>query len=174
MFPLLLLVLPLLAEGASSDSVGCVLQDASTELFYITTEEKPWYQQYQYKVPGLFDLGCVTYVQSPGETMIEMNLTGNFSKVPFFPLNCVASATGNGNRIDKVYEGVWKSLLSGPYNIVYSHEDFIMDRYCFLGYEVAQIFTTVKEPSDKLMEMIWEIVGNHSEVDRSKFQKVVC
>ncbi|XP_049939189.1 uncharacterized protein LOC126413325 isoform X2 [Schistocerca serialis cubense] len=132
MFSLLLLVLPLLAEGASSDSVGCVLPAASTETFYMTTEEKPWYQQYQYQVPGLFDLGCVTYVQSPGESDTEMYLTGNFSKAPLFPLNSYVSVTGN--KLDKVYDGVWESLLSGPYNVVYSHEDFIMDHYCFLGY----------------------------------------
>ncbi|XP_049938638.1 uncharacterized protein LOC126412839 [Schistocerca serialis cubense] len=172
MFSLLLLVLPLLAEGASTESVGCVLPAASTEKFYMTTDEKPWYQQYQYKVPGLFDLGCVTYVQSPGESDTEMYLTGNFSKAPLFPLNSLVTFTGN--KMDKVYEGVWNSILSGPYNVVYSHEDFVIDHYCFLGYEVAQIFTTVKEPSDELMELIWEVVGNHTEVDKSKFQKVVC
>ncbi|XP_049790856.1 uncharacterized protein LOC126198514 [Schistocerca nitens] len=89
-----------------------------------------------------------------------------------FPLNSIVTFTGN--KMDKVYEGVWKSILSGPYNVVFSHEDFVIDHYCFLGYEVAQIFTTVKEPSDELMELIWEVVGNHTEVDKSKFQKVVC
>ncbi|XP_049792567.1 uncharacterized protein LOC126199683 [Schistocerca nitens] len=172
MFVLLLMVLPCLAEGVSSHEEGCVLPPASKENFFVTTERKTWYQQYQYDVPGLFGWGCSTYTQSPRPNPKEMDLVGHLSQVPLFPLYAVGKFTGN--RLDKVYKGVWNGLFSGPYNTVYSHREFIILHYCFLGYDAADIFTTAKEPSKELWKKIWKVVDEHPEVDRRKLKKVVC
>ncbi|XP_049792568.1 uncharacterized protein LOC126199684 [Schistocerca nitens] len=166
----LLVVLPAFSEA--SQVFGCSLPPPSTQKFNATTAEKTWYQQYQYQVPILSWIGCITYEQSPGDSDTEMYLNGNFSKLPIFPLS--AKATFNGNRLDKVYKGIWYPFLSGPYNVVYTDADLFIDHYCFLGNDVVQVFTNEKNPSAEVLERMWKVVAESPEVNESKLRRVAC
>ncbi|XP_049938058.1 uncharacterized protein LOC126412481 [Schistocerca serialis cubense] len=172
MFLGVLLLLPLLAEGSFLNDLFCNLPDASTESLNITTAEKTWYAQYQYNIPGASLLGCLTVVQSPGDSSDEMNINGTFSSLPLLPWHALGKF--NGNRMDSKVDGIWDLPLSGPHNIVYTDAEIFIEHFCVAGVETSFILTTEETPSDELEAKIWEIVENHPEVSKSRYMKVTC
>ncbi|XP_049765319.1 uncharacterized protein LOC126094795 [Schistocerca cancellata] len=166
---LTLLLLPLLmAESA----LACTLPEPSTENFNISTAHKTWYEQYRYPMLAMDLQGCLTITQDPGKSNDTMKLKGYFSHNSLFPVT--ASATLKGNQLQTSYDGIFGWMISGPRNIVYINDDFYIDHYCMLGTEVSTIFTADKSPSDEVMKQVWEVVANHTEVDKSRYLRIFC
>ncbi|XP_049938737.1 uncharacterized protein LOC126412891 [Schistocerca serialis cubense] len=168
----LLALVPLLCVAAVVGVPSCLLPPASEEQLNIPTARMDRYVQFQYEAPDIQRLGCYVLTQSPGENPYELNINGSFTRQPDFPVS--AKVEFKGNRMIKVYEGKWDKEFSGEYNVVYGDKDIFIDHFCYLGHEMAQIFTTEKKPSAELLERIWKVVEEHPEVEKSKFKEVVC
>ncbi|XP_047096727.1 uncharacterized protein LOC124709116 [Schistocerca piceifrons] len=174
MFLGLLLLLPLVAEGSILGNLFCSLPDASTESLNITTANKTWYVNYQYAaLPGMSALaGCILVTQSPGDSDNQITIYERPSKLSSLAFS--GTATYDGNRMNVEVDGPLGLLLSVPHNVVWSEEDIFIEHFCVAGTEMANILTTYENPSNEVIERIWKIVEDHSEVDRKKFSKVDC
>ncbi|XP_049765837.1 uncharacterized protein LOC126095158 [Schistocerca cancellata] len=169
----LLLVVGALLLAGTAVGDPCVLPDASTETFDVTTAHKTWYLQYRYPSAEMDPLGCLVLTQDPGAAANQMTLSGAFSKDPSTLIT--ADVTMEGNRLHCTYYGKYADLLSADRNLVYGSSDIFIEHLCMsTGDEMVFIYTSVPNPSDELVNQIWEEVDARPEVDRSKFQKVSC
>ncbi|XP_049837958.1 uncharacterized protein LOC126282344 [Schistocerca gregaria] len=162
-----LLLLPILYAGAVVGEPRCSLPPASDEEIHIPTHRRNWYLQFQYEEPHIQRLGCYVLTHSSGENPYEININGSFSRQPDFPVS--AKVAFKGNLMVKAYADKWDKEFSGEYNMVYVDKDIGIDHFCYLGKEMAQIFTTAQ-----LLERIWKIVDEHPEIEKSLFKEVIC
>ncbi|XP_049836093.1 uncharacterized protein LOC126281304 [Schistocerca gregaria] len=168
----LLVLVPLLCVAAVVGEPSCSLPPPSEEQFPFTMETKNWHVLFQYEAPDYQRFGCFALTQTSGENPYQLNINGSFSRQPDFPVS--GTAVFKGNRMIKVYDGKWDKEFTGDYNVVYVDKDIFIDHFCYLGNEMAQIFTTDKEPSAEVLQRIWKVVDEHPEVEKSKFKEAIC